>query len=53
MLMNVTPEYTKAEIDYAVHMNLNTIRMEGFWGNSQYIFNLCDEKGILIMAGFS
>ncbi|MBN9349103.1 MAG: hypothetical protein J0H55_00320 [Chitinophagaceae bacterium] len=53
MLMNVTPEYTKAEIDYAVHMNLNTIRMEGFWGNSQYIFNLCDEKGILIMAGLS
>ena len=53
MFLNATPEYEKAGIDYAVHMNLNTIRMEGFWGNNQHIYDLCDEKGILIMAGFS
>jgi exo-1,4-beta-D-glucosaminidase len=53
MLLNATPEYERAGIDYAVHMNLNAIRMEGFWGHNQHIYDLCDEKGILIMAGFS
>lgn len=53
MLLNATPEYERAGIDYAVHMNLNALRMEGFWGHDQHIFDLCDEKGILIMAGFN
>ena len=53
MLLDPSPDYIKAGIDYAVHLNLNAIRMEGFWGESQEIYNLCDEKGILIMAGFS
>ena len=43
----------EAQIDYAVNMHLNAIRMEGFWGENSDIFKLCDEKGILIMAGFS
>ena len=43
----------EAELDYAVNMHLNAIRMEGFWGENSDIFRLCDEKGILIMAGFS
>ena len=43
----------EAQIDYAVNMHLNTIRMEGFWGESSDIFNLCDEKGILMMIGIS
>ena len=45
MFLNATPEYEKAGIDYAVHMNLNAIRMEGFWGHDQHIYDLCDEKG--------
>ncbi|MBB3186547.1 glycoside hydrolase family 2 protein [Microbacter margulisiae] len=53
MFLNATPAYESAGIDYAVHMNLNAIRMEGFWGHDQHIYDLCDEKGILIMAGFS
>jgi len=53
MLLNATPDYERAGIEYAVHTNLNTIRMEGFWGHDQHIFDLCDEKGILVMAGFS
>ncbi|HSQ44491.1 MAG TPA: glycoside hydrolase family 2 protein [Ginsengibacter sp.] len=53
MLLNATPSYETAGIDYAVHMNLNAIRMEGFWGQNQHIYDLCDERGILIMAGFS
>jgi exo-1,4-beta-D-glucosaminidase len=53
MLLNATPEYETAGIDYAVQMHLDAIRMEGFWGEDQHIYNLCDEKGILIMVGFS
>ncbi|MBX5439399.1 MAG: glycoside hydrolase family 2 [Thermoflavifilum sp.] len=53
MLLNASPDEEKAEIDYAVHLGLNAIRMEGFWGHDQHIYDLCDEKGILIMAGFS
>jgi len=53
MLLNATPEYERAGIDYAVHMNLNAIRMEGFWGSDEHLYNLCDEKGILVMVGFS
>ncbi|QOR75693.1 MAG: beta galactosidase jelly roll domain-containing protein [Thermoflavifilum sp.] len=53
MLLDASPAYEEAEIDYAVHMGLNAIRMEGFWGHDQHIYDLCDEKGILIMAGFS
>ncbi|KAA9039437.1 glycoside hydrolase family 2 [Ginsengibacter hankyongi] len=53
MLLNATPSYETAGIDYAVHMNLNAIRMEGFWGQNQHIYDLCDERGILIMVGFS
>ncbi|MEO8852294.1 MAG: sugar-binding domain-containing protein [Ginsengibacter sp.] len=53
MLLNATPNYERAGIEYAVHTNLNTIRMEGFWGHDQHLFDLCDEKGLLVMAGFS
>lgn len=53
MLLNATPEYEMAGIDYAVHMNLNTLRMEGFWGMNQHLYNLCDKKGILLMVGYS
>ena len=34
-------------------MNLNTIRLEGFWGSSQKLYELADRKGILVMTGFS
>ena len=53
MLLNATADYETAGIDYAVHLHLNTLRMEGFWGQNQHLYDLCDEKGILIMAGFS
>lgn len=53
MLLNATPEDERAGIDYAVHMNLNALRMEGFWGSDEHLYNLCDEKGILLMVGFS
>ncbi len=53
MLLRATPAYEEAGIDYAVHMNFNALRMEGFWGENQHLYDLCDEKGILLMVGFS
>jgi len=53
MLLNASSAYEKAGIEYAVQMHLNAIRMEGFWGHDQHIFNLCDRYGVLVMAGFS
>jgi len=31
-------------------MNLNTIRLESIWGNSQDLYDLCDKYGILVMV---
>ncbi|MBE0460766.1 MAG: glycoside hydrolase family 2 [Candidatus Aminicenantes bacterium] len=47
------PKKIEAQIKYAKHMNLNAIRLEGFWGNSQTLYDLADQNGILIMAGWS
>jgi exo-1,4-beta-D-glucosaminidase len=43
----------EAQLDYVRHMNLNTVRLEGFWGSSQKIYDLADRKGILVMTGYS
>jgi exo-1,4-beta-D-glucosaminidase len=53
MLLDNTYTDLKTQIDYAVQMNLNTIRLEGFWGNNEDLYNLCDERGILLMAGWN
>jgi len=41
----------KSEFRYVKDMNLNTIRLEGQL-QSDYFFDLADEEGILIMAGW-
>lgn len=43
----------ETEVLYAKHMNLNTLRLEGFWGTSEDLYNLCDLNGIFLMAGWS
>lgn len=43
----------ETQLKYARHMNLNTIRLEGFWGNSQKLYDLADRYGIMIMIGWS
>ncbi len=43
----------EAEVLYAKHINLNTLRLEGFWGTGEDLYNLCDANGILLMAGWS
>lgn len=43
----------EAKLRLTRQMNLNAIRLEGFWGSSPKLYELCDELGILIMAGWS
>lgn len=41
------------QIKYVKHMGLNTVRLEGFWGNNKAIYNAADEHGVLLMIGLS
>lgn len=43
----------EAQILYTKHMNLNTIRLEGFWGSGKTLYDLADRHGILLMPGWS
>ena len=43
----------ETQIQYVKHMNLNTIRLESIWGNTQDIYDLCDKYGIMVMVGWS
>lgn len=43
----------ETQIQYVKHMNLNTIRFENIWGNTQSVYDLCDKYGILAMVGWS
>ena len=51
MLLRRNSEKLRAEFQYVQDMNLNTIRLEGKIESDEF-FNLADEKGILIMAGW-
>ncbi len=53
LLLQDTHDSLTAQIQYVKHMNLNCIRLEGFWGKDHKLYDLCDEHGILIMAGWS
>jgi exo-1,4-beta-D-glucosaminidase len=41
------------QIRYVKHLNLNTIRLEGFWGSSRKLYELADRHGIMVWAGWS
>jgi exo-1,4-beta-D-glucosaminidase len=51
MFLRFVPERIKAEFRYVKEMNLNTIRLEGQL-QPDYFFDLADESGILVMAGW-
>lgn len=51
LLLRPSDERTNADIMYAKHMNLNALRMEAPRG-SDYMFDRCDEEGILLMVGW-
>jgi exo-1,4-beta-D-glucosaminidase len=53
LLLDVKPRKLAAEVLYARQMNLNALRLEGFWGTSQAFYDLCDRLGILVMVGWS
>ncbi|GET25955.1 glycoside hydrolase family 2 TIM barrel-domain containing protein [Prolixibacter sp. NT017] len=53
LLLREKKDNLKAQVEYTKLMNLNTIRLEGFWGESDELYKLCDENGILIMVGWS
>jgi exo-1,4-beta-D-glucosaminidase len=53
LMLADTDQRIEDQILYAKHMNLNTIRLEGFWGSSQRLFDLADEHGVLVMVGWS
>ncbi len=53
LFLQDTYESLKTQIAYVKDMNLNCIRLEGFWGKDQKLYDLCDENGILIMVGWS
>ena len=48
-----TPERNRLQLEYVRDMHLNTVRLEGFWGTSQNLYDLCDEMGLMILAGWS
>ncbi len=48
-----TRKSVEAQMRYIRHMNLNSIRCEGFWGKDENLYDLCDEYGILVMIGYN
>lgn len=46
-------EKVKAMVQYAKHMNLNSLRLEGFWGRNRTLLDMADECGLLLMHGWS
>ncbi len=53
LLLDDTYESVKNQLEYVKDMNLNTVRLEGFWGNNQHIYSISDSLGLLIMVGWS
>lgn len=51
MLLRHDSARLRNEFEYVQDMNLNTIRLEGKMEDDEF-FNLADEKGILVMAGW-
>jgi len=48
-----TPETNEIQVQYVKDMNLNSIRFENIWGNSQNIYDLCDRYGLMVLVGWS
>lgn len=53
LFLDNDPKKLEHQLEYVKHMNMNTVRLEGFWGNNKDIYDLCDKHGILIMVGWS
>lgn len=53
LLLADDPRRLEDQIRYVTHLNLNTIRLEGFWGASHELFDLADRYGVMVWAGWS
>ncbi|MBT3242429.1 MAG: glycoside hydrolase family 2 [Bacteroidetes bacterium] len=53
LFLQDTHESLEDQISYVKQMNLNCIRLEGFWGKDQKLYDLCDQAGILMIVGWS
>jgi len=53
VLLQDTKPSVEAQLKYVQHMNLNSIRLEGFWGKDESLYDLCDEYGIMVMIGWN
>ena len=46
-------EKVNAQMRYAKELNLNSIRLEAFWGRNRTLFDRADEYGLLLMLGWT
>lgn len=46
-------EKVEAQMEYAKHVNLNSIRLESFWGRNSTLMDKADEYGLLLMLGWT
>lgn len=53
LLLDNPTDGVRAQVEYARQMNLNALRVEGFWGTGPEFYDFCDETGILVLAGWS
>ena len=53
MMLADSDQKIEDQLRYVKHMNLNTIRLEGFWGSSHTLYDLADRLGIMVMVGWS
>jgi len=53
VLLSDSDEKVEAQLNYVKAMNLNTVRLEGFWGRNQQIYDVADRLGLLVMIGWS
>ncbi|HJV48036.1 MAG TPA: glycoside hydrolase family 2 TIM barrel-domain containing protein [Geothrix sp.] len=53
LFLREDPKKLEAQFRRIKHLNLNTVRLEGFWGSSQKLYELADRTGLLVMVGIS
>jgi exo-1,4-beta-D-glucosaminidase len=53
ILLADTDEKVIAQMEYVKHMNMNCVRLEGFWGRNKTLYEKADELGLLLMIGWS
>ena len=53
LFMQDTHESIRTQIEFVKDMGLNCVRFENIWGKDDYVYDLCDEMGLLTFVGWS